>query len=203
MKVLVTGFDPFGGEKVNPAYETVKRLGNKIEGAEIVKLELPTVFRKSIRLLEEALEKEEPDIVICVGQRGGADKINVERIAINISDARIPDNEGNQPVDEPIFDDGDNAYFSKLPVKSIIEELNKNKIPAEISNSAGTYVCNHIMYGLLYNINKKYPNTIGGFIHIPFIPDQVIDKKKTPSMSLDYMVEALTIAIKVTLREKK
>lgn len=203
MKVLVTGFDPFGGEKVNPAYETVKRLGNKIEGAEIVKLELPTVFRKSIRLLEEALEKEEPDIVICVGQRGGADKINVERIAINISDARIPDNEGNQPVDEPIFDDGNNAYFSKLPVKSIIEELNKNKIPAEISNSAGTYVCNHIMYGLLYNINKKYPNTIGGFIHIPFIPDQVIDKKKTPSMSLDYMVEALTIAIKVTLREKK
>lgn len=203
MKVLVTGFDPFGGEKVNPAYETVKRLDDEIEGAEIVKLELPTVFRKSIHILEEALEKEKPDIVICVGQRGGADKINLERVAINISDARIPDNEGNQPVDEPIFDDGNNAYFSKLPIKAIVEELNKNKIPAEISNSAGTYVCNHIMYGLLYNIDKKYSNIIGGFIHIPFIPEQVIDKRKTPSMSLEYMVEALTIAIKVTLRGKK
>ena len=200
MKVLVTGFEPFGGEKINPALEGVKMLEDKILGSEIVKIELPTVFKKSREILEKALEKERPDIVICVGQAGGRDKISIERVAINIDDAGIPDNGGNQPIDEPIFEDGDRAYFSTLPIKAIVSNLKENKIPAEISNSAGTYVCNHIMYSLLYNINKRYPNILGGFIHIPYIPEQVIDRKMAPSMSLDYIVKGLTIIIETSIR---
>lgn len=199
MKVLVTGFEPFGGEEINPALEAVKMLKDEIAGAKIVKLELPTVFVKSREKLEAALEKERPDIVICVGQAGGRDKISIERVAINIDDAGIPDNEGNQPVDKAIFEGGDVAYFSKLPIKRIVNKLKENKIPAEISNSAGTYVCNHIMYSLLYNIDKKYPNMKGGFIHIPYIPEQVIDKRMAPSMSLDYIVKGLTIVIEVSI----
>ena len=199
MKLLVTGFDPFGEEKVNPALEAVKKLDERIAGCEIVKLQLPTVFGKSIKTLERALKKERPEITICVGQAGGRDRISVERVAINIDDARIPDNEGNQPIDKPIFVDGDTAYFSRLPIKAIVRNMNENNIPAEISNTAGTYVCNHIMYGLLYNINKKYPNMKGGFVHIPFLPEQVIDKKMVPSMSLDDIVKGLTIAIETSI----
>lgn len=201
MKVLVTGFEPFGGEKINPALEGIKMLKSEILGAEIVKLELPTVFKKSRKILEKALEKERPNIVICVGQAGGRDRISIERVAINVDDAGIPDNEGNQPIDETIFEDGQGAYFSSLPIKSIVNNLKENKIPAEISNSAGTYVCNHIMYSLLYNINKKYPNIRGGFIHIPFIPEQVTDKRMAPSMSLDYIVKGLTIIIETTIEK--
>ena len=199
MKLLVTGFDPFGEEKVNPALEAVKKLDERIAGCEIVKLQLPTVFGKSIKTLERALKKERPEITICVGQAGGRDRISVERVAINIDDARIPDNEGNQPIDKPIFVDGDTAYFSRLPIKAIVRNMNENNIPAEISNTAGTYVCNHIMYGLLYNINKKYPNMKGGFVHIPFLPEQVIDKKMMPSMSLDNIIKGITIAIETSI----
>lgn len=200
MKVLVTGFDPFGGEKINPSIEAVKRLDDKIAGADIVKVEIPTVFHKSIERLERALEEEKPDITICVGQAGGRNRISVERVAINISDGRIPDNEGYQPIDELIFEDGDTAYFAKLPIKAMVKEMNKRNIPAEVSNTAGTYVCNHLMYGLLYNIHKKYPNMKGGFIHIPFIPEQVIDKKDRPSMSLDLIVKGLTVAIEAAIK---
>lgn len=199
MKLLVTAFDPFGEEKVNTALEAVKKLDERIAGCEIVKLQLPTVFGKSIKTLERALKKERPEITICVGQAGGRDRISVERVAINIDDARIPDNEGNQPIDKPIFVDGDTAYFSRLPIKAIVRNMNENNIPAEISNTAGTYVCNHIMYGLLYNINKKYPNMKGGFVHIPFLPEQVIDKKMVPSMSLDNIIKGITIVIKTSI----
>ena len=195
MRILFTGFEPFGGEKINPALEAVKRLDREIAGAEIIKLELPTVFRKSINILESALEREKPNAVICIGQAGGRDRISIERVAINISDARIPDNEGSRPIDETIFKDGENAYFSNLPIKEIVNVLKANNIPGEISNSAGTYVCNHIMYGLLYNIDKKYPKVKGGFIHIPYLPEQVIDKANTPSMSLDNIIKGLTLTV--------
>lgn len=199
MKVLVTGFEPFGGEKVNPSIESVKKLSNRIAGADIVKAEIPTVFYKSIKKLEELLEREKPDIVICVGQAGGRNRISIERVAINISDGNIPDNEGYQPIDEVIFEDGDTAYFSNLPIKAMVKKMNDRSIPTEVSNTAGTYVCNHIMYGLLYNINKKYPKMKGGFIHIPFLPEQVINKNNMPSMPLDLIVEGLTIAIEVAI----
>ena len=202
MKVLVTGFDPFGGEKINPAYEAVKMLENNIAGAKIVKKEIPTVFQKSIKLIDELILEEQPDITICVGQAGGRFEISVERVAINIDDARIADNEDNQPIDEEIFADGKNAYFAKLPIKAMVKEMKDNNIPASVSNSAGTFVCNHIMYGLLYLIDSKYPQMRGGFIHVPFIPQQVLDKKNKASMSLNNIAKGLTNAIKAAVENK-
>lgn len=199
-KVLITGFEPFGGEKINPALEAVKMLPDTIGGAKIVKLEVPTVFEKSIKRLDECIEKEKPDITICVGQAGGRFDITVERVAINVDDARIPDNENNSPADEKIFEDGRNAYFAALPIKAIVKNINDAGIPASISDSAGTFVCNHLMYGLLYLIDKKYNNMAGGFIHVPFIPQQASGKKNTPSMNVSDIVKALTIAVETAVQ---
>lgn len=195
MKILITGFDPFGGEKINPALEAVKGMKDNIEDVEIVKKMIPTVFRKSIDELEKAIIENNPDVVICVGQAGGRIPITVERVAINLDDAGIKDNEGNAPIDEKIFEDGENAYFSSLPIKAIVEEIKKNQIPADVSNTAGTFVCNHIMYGLLYLIDKKYKNIRGGFIHVPFIPVQVCNKANYPSMSLNNIITALEASV--------
>lgn len=203
MKVLITGFDPFGGEKINPAWEAVKRVSDKIEGADIIKLQIPTVFKKSAQKLFENIEKENPDIVICVGQAGGRYEFCVERVAINLDDGRIPDNEGYQPVDVKVFEDGENAYFSNLPIKAMVEEVKKTGIPAAVSNTAGTYVCNHIMYSLLYYINKNKLNIKGGFIHVPYITEQVLDKKNTPYMDLNTITKALEASIKAALLNEK
>lgn len=199
MKVLITGFDPFGGEKINPAWEAVKGIKDTIEGAKIIKLEIPTVFNKSIEKVKEAMELEKPDIVLCIGQAGGRYDMTVERVAINVDDARIEDNEGNQPIDIPVFEDGENAYFSNLPIKAMVEEIKGQGIPASISNSAGTFVCNHIMYGVLYHINKTYKNMRGGFIHVPFINEQVLDKKNQPYMPVEHITKALEAAIKAAV----
>ena len=168
MKVLITGFDPFGGEPINPAWEAVKRLPDNIDGVEIVKLQIPTVFKKSAKKLFENIDTVKPDVVICVGQAGGRYEFCVERVAINLDDGRIPDNEGYQPVDVKVFEDGENAYFSNLPIKAMVEEVKKAGIPAAVSNTAGTYVCNHIMYSLLYYINKNNLNIKGGFIPVSY-----------------------------------
>lgn len=199
MKVLITGFDPFGGEKINPALEAVKKLPDTIAGAEIIKLEIPTVFRKSLEKIEENIIKHNPDIVISIGQAGGRAEITPERVAINIDDARIPDNEAKQPIDIPIFEDGENAYFSNLPIKAMVKETKEGGIPASISNTAGTFVCNHVMYGILYMAAKKYPNIRGGFIHVPYIPSQVLDKPNTPSMSLEDIAKGLELCVKAAV----
>lgn len=199
MKVLITGFDPFGGEKINPALEAVKKLPDTIAGAEIIKLEIPTVFRKSLEKIEENIIKHNPDIVISVGQAGGRAEITPERVAINIDDARIPDNETNQPIDIPVFEDGENAYFSNLPIKAMVKETKEGGIPARVSNTAGTFVCNHVMYGILYMISKNYSNIRGGFIHVPYIPSQVLDKPNIPSMSLDNITKGLELCIKAAV----
>ena len=199
MKLLITGFDPFGGEKINPSFESVKDINDEIEGVKVIKKEIPTVFNKSIDILHEVIEKEKPDYVICLGQAGGRFDMTVERVAININNARIPDNEGNQPIDTTIFKDGENAYFSTLPINTIAEEMKKNNIPASISNTAGTFVCNNLFYGLMYLINRKYTSIKGGFIHVPFLPEQVLDKRNTPFMSKEQIVKAIEIAIKVTV----
>lgn len=200
MKVLVTGFSPFGGEDINPAYEAIKGLENTIQGALIIKKEISTVFGKSIEELEKTIEVENPDIVICVGQAGGRFDITVERVAINIDDAKIADNEGNQPMDRKIYEDGENAYFSSLPIKAIVKNIKDSGIPASISNTAGTYVCNHLMYGLLYLINNKYTHVRGGFIHVPFLPEQVVSKGNTPSMSIENITKAIKIAIEASIK---
>lgn len=202
MKVLVTGFDPFGGEKVNPAFEVIKRLSSNIAGAEVVKLQVPTVFRKSIDVTIKAIEAEKPDFVLCIGQAGGRFAITVERVAINIDDARIPDNENNQPIDMPIDPEGEPAYFATIPIKEIVEAIKNEGIPAAVSNTAGTFVCNHLLYGVLNYINKNDLNIKAGFIHIPFLPEQVVDKTNMPSMSIDTMVKAIEIAITTIVTSK-
>ncbi|MGX7111915.1 pyroglutamyl-peptidase I [Gemella cuniculi] len=198
MKVLVTGFDSFGGENLNPSNLTVQELPNKLGNIEIKKITLPTVFKESSKILEKNIEDFNPNIVICVGQAGGRSKITVERVAINIDDARIGDNKNNTPIDEIIRYDGDNAYFSTLPIKAIVENLNINNIPAAVSNTAGTFVCNHIMYESLYLASKKFKNITTGFIHIPYIEEQVQNKPNTPFMKLDTIIEALKIIIKTS-----
>ena len=203
MKILVTGFDPFGGESVNPALEAVKKLPDEIAGAQIVKLEVPTVFRKSGEVLAAEIEKQRPDAVICVGQAGGRSTVTVEKVAINLAEARIEDNEGNQPTDIKIKEDGETAYFSTLPIKAMVMNMRKNGIPANISYTAGTFVCNDIMYTLLYTL-KNYPNTRGGFIHVPFIPEQVIGKLEgTASMALDLISKNLYCSIEAVVQNEK
>lgn len=199
MKILITGFTPFGGEAINPSFEAVKVLPDKIDQAEIVTVEIPTVFHESIEILDEAIVVNQPDIVICVGQAGGRFDITVERVAINIDDARIADNNGNQPIDEIIFSDGQPAYFANVPIKAMVEKIREAGIPASVSNSAGTFVCNHLMYGLLYIIDKKYPNLRGTFIHVPFIPMQVVDKYNAPSMELSLITKALRLAVQAAI----
>ena len=195
MKILVTGFDPFGGEPINPAIESVKKLPDNIAGAEIIKLEIPTVRGKSLEKIEKAIQEHNPDIILSVGQAGGRFDITVERVGINMDDFRIPDNEGNQVIDESVFSDGDNAYFVKLPVKAMVQNIQKNRIPASVSYTAGTFVCNHVLYGVLYLVEKKYKGKKSGFIHIPFLPEQVVDKRNMPSMELNTIVTGLTAAI--------
>ena len=195
MKILVTGFDPFGGDKINPAIEAVKRLPDEINGAEIIKLEIPTVFNKSAEVVKEAIEKENPDYVLNVGQAGGRFGLTPERVAININDGRIPDNEGYQPLGELIHEDGETAYFTQLPIKAEAKAIRDAGLPASISNTAGTYVCNHIMYQVQYMRDKEFPNIKAGFIHIPFLPEQVVNRPNTPSMALDDIVKGLTAAL--------
>lgn len=176
MKLLLTAFDPFGGEPINPALEAVKLVADKVGDVEVVKLEVPTVFGKSIATVAAAIEKEKPDAVLCIGQAGGRYDLTPERVAINQDDARIPDNEGNQPIDSPIFEDGAPAYFTTLPIKAMVQAIRKAGVPASVSNSAGTFVCNHLMYGVLYTLAKSYPGVRGGFMHVPFIPSQVVNR---------------------------
>ena len=199
MKVLITGFDKFGGESINPSNLCVNSLSDVIDNIEIKKITLPTVFKDSSRVLEENIKSFSPSIVICVGQAGGRSKITPERIAINIDDARIPDNIGNSPIDKTIRKDGENAYFSTLPIKAIVDGLNKNNIPSAISNTAGTFVCNHIMYESLYLASTKYPHIKAGFIHIPFIEEQVLDKPNMPFMKKEDIIIALELIIKTAV----
>ena len=195
MKILVTGFDPFGGEKVNPALEAVKSLPSEIHGAEIRWVEIPTVFYKASEVLEAEIEKYQPDVVLCFGQAGGRASLTPERVAINQDDARIPDNQGNQPIDTPIREDGQAAYFSTLPIKAMVKAIKEEGLPATVSNTAGTFVCNHLMYQALYLADKKFPNKRAGFMHIPYMTEQVVNKPNTASMCLTDIVRGIEAAI--------
>lgn len=196
MKILVTGFDPFGDDIINPAIEAVKRLPKEVNGAEIIPLEIPTVFGKCADVVRIAIEKEQPDYVLNIGQAGGRFALTPERVAINIDDARIPDNENNQPIDVAIQEDGAPAYFSRLPIKAMVSYIKEEKLPAEVSNSAGTFVCNHIMYQTLYMTQTDFPHIKAGFMHIPFLPEQVTQRPNTPSMALDDIVHGITAALR-------
>lgn len=203
MKVLITGFDPFGGEAVNPALEAVMALPNHINETEIIKIEIPTVFHKSLNKIKEAIEAHHPDIIIAVGQAGGRFGITPERVAINVDDARIPDNESNEPVDTKVAEDGPAAYFTNLPIKAMTKAVVEAGLPASVSNSAGTFVCNHVMYGIMHLIHTQYPSVRGGFIHVPYIPSQVTNKPNMPSMSQADITKGLALCIEAAAAYKE
>ena len=198
MKILITGFDRFGGGKINPAIEAVKKLPDEIDGHQIIKLEVPTIFYESARVVKNAIEKYQPDMVINVGQAGGRAAITPERIAINFQSGSTPDNSGKGPKEGKIEADGADGYFTQLPIKKMVTATRKAGVPSEISNSAGNYVCNHLFYELQYMRVHEFPNLKTGFIHIPFLPSQVKNGRH-PSMSLSYMVKGLTASIKAAV----
>lgn len=204
MKILVTGFEPFGGEKLNPAYEAVKLLPDDIAGAEIIRLEIPTSFSRCAPAVEEGIRSCGPDAVLCAGQAGGRSCVTVERIAINLADAGIPDNLGEQPVDRPLEIDGPAAYFSTLPVKAMVKNIREGGIPCQLSYSAGTYVCNCLMYELLHMAARWYPQVRAGFIHVPFAEEQAVNKPGgTPSASLATIARALELAVEAVVKYTK
>lgn len=195
MKILVTGFDPFGGEKINPAIEAVKKLPDKIANAKIIKLEIPTSYKRSEEVIRYALQNEKPDYVLNVGQAGGRACLTPERIAINLDDSGVPDNDHDVRIDKKIEAKGATAYFTQLPIKKEVAAIRKAGIPAMISDSAGTFVCNHLFYEVQYLRTTKYPKLKAGFIHIPFLPEQVSRRPRVPSMSLTDIIKGLTAAI--------
>jgi len=197
-KLLLTGFEPFGGEPINPAVEAMRRLQGRVIGSfEIVGLELPTVFGQSTERLLAAVQQHEPEVVIALGQAGGREGISFERIAVNLNDANIADNAGNQPVDEPVVPEGPAAYWTTLPVKRMVDRLRNEGIPASISLSAGTFVCNHLFYGLMHHLAVTGKPIRGGFIHVPYLPEQADRHSGAPSMTLDQLVTGLERAIEV------
>lgn len=199
-KILLTGFEPFAGEEINPSWEVVKVFNYKeINDYQIVTKQLPTVFYDAKDILVNYINDIKPVIVICFGQAGGSKTIRLERVAINLNDARIPDNKGNQPKDEIININGENAYFSSLPLRKLHDILNNENIPASISLSAGSYVCNHVFYHLMHII--KDSNTIGGFIHIPYLDIQVKNKKATFSLDFTTLNKAIEIILNTIIKE--
>lgn len=204
MKILITGFEPFGGESVNPAYEAVKLLPDMAGDIQIVKMEIPTVFGEAGKVVETGILQHQPDAVICVGQAGRRADIGVERVAINLVEASIPDNAGNQPMDVKVQEDGDTAYFATIQVKAMVKNIKDHGIPASISYTAGTYVCNSVMYDLLYLIDRKYPSIRGGFIHVPYATEQGVGKPVgTATMELSTISKALLYALEAVAGEDK
>ena len=201
MKILVTGFDPFGIDKINPAIEAVKKLPDKIAGAEIIKVEIPTIFNKCAEVVHQAILDNKPDYVLDIGQAGGRFALTPERVAINFDDGRIADNAGFQPLNQPIHEDGQNAYFTQLPVKAMAQAILDAGIPSYVSTTAGTYVCNHIMYQVQYMIDKEFPDLKAGFMHIPFLPNQVVARPDTPCLSLADDVTGITAAITAIVKQ--
>lgn len=196
MRILVTGFDPFDGETRNPSWDAVSRLPGQIGGAEIATLCVPTEFRRATVEVAKAIDEIVPDAVVLVGQAGGRVDVTPERVAINVEDARIPDNAGAQPIDVPVVEDGPAAYFSTLPVKAMVAAIRDAGLPASLSNSAGTFVCNDLMYGVLHHLAVTGRAAVrAGFVHVPFVPEQLARHEGAASLPLDDIVRALTIAI--------
>ncbi|OFX03139.1 MAG: pyroglutamyl-peptidase I [Alphaproteobacteria bacterium RIFCSPHIGHO2_12_FULL_66_14] len=198
MKALVTGFDAFGGETVNPSSLAVRRLKKRIGGIVIHTAELPTSYAHSASVLRAAIEKARPDIVLCVGQAGGRAELCLERVAINVQDARIRDNDGKQPIDRPVVKGGPAAHFSTLPIKACVAEMRKAGLPAAVSNTAGTFVCNHIFYALMDIAADHAIPMRGGFLHIPHVPEQAARLGGAPSMALDDIVRGIEIILEVS-----
>ncbi|MEV3858310.1 pyroglutamyl-peptidase I [Streptomyces sp. NPDC050095] len=190
-RVLLTGFEPFGGESVNPSWQTAELVAAAPpEGLAVTAVQLPCVFGESITALRRAVADVRPELVLCLGQAGGRTGVTVERVALNVDDARIPDNAGAQPVDEPVVRGGPDAYFSSLPVKACVAAMRGAGVPAALSHTAGTFVCNHVAYGLAHLLATELPSVRGGFVHVPWSPDQVRDGS-APSLPVALVADGI------------
>jgi pyroglutamyl-peptidase len=199
--VLLTGFEPFDGQEINPSGEIAREINEAtIARRKVVGALLPCVFGSALKELKHQIKLHNPALVICLGQAGGRAEITPERVAINVDDARIADNAGQQPVDRPVVKDGPAAYFSTLPVKAIVAELRKHDIPAAVSQTAGTFVCNHVFYGLMHELASHRPEVRGGFIHVPFVPEQTADQ---PSLPFEKLTEGIRLAIAAAVEYRR
>ncbi len=197
MRALVTGFEPFGGDRVNPSGAALAHLPAR-RGDLIVETRLlPTVFGRALAALHEAVAATTPDIVLGIGLAGGRAELSLERVAINIDDARIADNAGNQPIDRPVVAGGPPAYFATLPIKAAVAELRRDGLPAAVSNSAGTFVCNHVFYGLMHLAATASRPYRGGFLHVPYLPEEAAHQAGAPSMTLAQIVRGIAIILDV------
>lgn len=200
-RILLTGFDAFGGDTVNPSWQAVQALhGRRIAGHQVVAAQLPTVFDASLAELGRLLRLHRPALVLCVGQAGGRAALSLERVAINVNDARIADNAAAQPVDTPVVAGGPAAYFSTLPIKAMLQALQKEGLAAEVSQTAGTFVCNHVFYGLMHMLatQRGFKRTRGGFVHVPFLPGQ-----GQPHMALEDVVRGLRVAVRAAITTQR
>lgn len=193
--ILVTGFEPFGGERINPSWLAAQALdGQCIAGRRVHALCLPCVFGPSLQVLQAALLVHRPAVVLALGLAAGRGDLSIERVAINVDDARIPDNAGAQPVDEPVIAGAPAAYFSSLPIKAIVAALHEAGLPASVSQSAGTFVCNHVFFGLMHTLRRRR-GVRAGFMHLPLLPEQVAQHTAQPSLPLAAQVQGLKVAL--------
>lgn len=197
MRALVTGFEPFGGDRINPSFEVLARLPRRLGGLDIATAALPVAYGGALPLLRERIAAARPDIVLCTGLAGGRSELSLERVAINIDDARIPDNEGTQPIDRPIVPGGPAAYFATLPIKAAAAALREAGLPAAVSNSAGTFLCNHVFYGLMHEAALGGNRFRGGFLHVPYLSSQAARAPGTPSVALEHIVEGIEVILSV------
>lgn len=203
VNVLVAGFEPFEKDPVNPSWEIARALdGWQHAGATVRCVQVPCVFGKAIEVLDAAMVRWQPTLVICMGLAGGRTEMSLERVAINIDDARIADNAGQQPIDVPVVPGAPAAYFSTLPIKTIVRDLRAAGLPGGVSNTAGTFVCNHIFYALMHRLAQQPSGPMparGGFIHVPYLPEQAARVPGAPSMALQTQVQALQVVIATAL----
>lgn len=196
--ILICGFEPFGGEQINPAQEAIKQISRlSFDGIRLLTCDVPVIRNKAIQTVIQAIQSEPVDAVLTLGQATGRSKITPERVAINVDDFPMNDNADNKIIDQPVIKDGPAAYFSTLPIKAIVNAMRDENIPAEVSNTAGTFLCNHLFYGVQHYLTKSDNQIKHGFIHLPMLPEQVTDNLQ-PSLQLDVMTRGLSLAIQVT-----
>lgn len=202
--VLLTGFEPFGGERINPSAEIVRALdGEIVNGHRIVTAILPVAFASTLPMLEALLETHRPALVLATGQAGGRSELSIERVAANLIDARIADIDGAQPIDEPVVADAPAAYFSTLPVKAMLARLRALGIPVALSQSAGSYVCNQAFFALAHLVATRYRSTRAGFVHVPWLPEQAARQHGQPSMALETMIEGVRAALECAVATRR
>ena len=199
VRILLCGFEAFGGETVNPSAQVVRALqGREVAGAPVFGIELPCCFGQALQVLDSAMAAVQPTLVLALGQAGGRCDLSVERVAINVDDARIADNAGRQPIDEAVVDGAPAAYFATLPIKAMVAAVRAAGLPASVSQTAGTFVCNHVFFGLMHRLNTL-PGVRGGFMHLPLLPEQAARQPGQPSLPLATLVRGVEVALAAAL----